>query len=140
MDAVQFDMFADDPNNRPMLLSAIGEGVKNENGVYTKNVMEFREGKLSGVNVCVELCAVDNFIIYEFSYQVGTYGCAHPLCRPCHECHRGNSAQFLAECIYNDFLHGVIPYDGNLINYPKETKELIKLCRKVCDRISKEVT
>lgn len=41
MDAVQLDMFADDPNNRPMLLSAIGEGVQNDCGVYTEK--EYRE-------------------------------------------------------------------------------------------------
>lgn len=139
MDAVQLDMFADDPNNRPMLLSAIGNGVQNDCGVYTKNVLEFREGKLSGTNVFVQLCAVGNFIIFEFSYQAGNYGCGHPLCRPCHECHRKNSASFLAECIYNDFQHSVVPYDSNLKNYPKETKELLKHCRKICDRIAKEV-
>lgn len=136
MDAVQLDFFADDPNNSPMLLSAIGEGVQNSCGEYTENVLEFREGLPSHNYICVRLCAEGNFIIYEFLYQVGTYGCSHPLCRPCHECHRKNSAHFLAECIYNDFQHGVVPYDGNLNN---ETKDLLKLCRKVCDRIAKEV-
>lgn len=139
MDALQLDFFADDPNNRPMLLYALGEGIRNDCGVYTDNVLEFREGLLSNNYVCVKLCAKGNFIIYEFSYQVRTYGCKHPLCRPCHECHRNNSAHFLAECIYNDFKNVVVPYDGNLKNYPKETKDLLKLCRKVCDRISKEV-
>lgn len=33
----------------------------------------------------------------------------------------------------------VVPYDKNLFNYPKETKDLLKLCRKVCDRIAKDV-
>ena len=119
MDAVQLDMFANDPNNRPMLLSAIGEGVKNDCGVYVENVFRFREGKLTGVYVDVYLCAEGDFIIFEFSYQAGNYGCGHPLCRP--------------------FQHSVVPYDSNLKNYPKETKELLKLCRKVCDRIAKEV-
>ena len=139
MEAVQLDLFADDPQNRPRLLSAIGEGVQNDCGVYVENVFRFREGKLTGVYVDVDLCAEGDFIIFEFSYQTGTYGCGHPLCRPCHKCHRKNSAPFLAECIYNDFLHGVVPYDKNLVNYPKETKELIRLCRKLCDRIAKEV-
>jgi hypothetical protein len=139
MDAVQLDFFADDPNNRPMLLSALGDGIKNDCGVYVKNVLEFREGLLPHNYVCVRLCAEGDFIIYEFSYQAGDYGCGHPLCRPCHECHRKNSAHFLAECVYNDFLHGVVPYDKNLVNYPKDTKELLKLCRKLCDRIAKEV-
>ena len=139
MDAVQLDMFADDPNNRPMLLSTIGEGVQNDCGVYVENVFRFRECKLTGVYVDVNLCADGDFIIFEFSYQTGTYGCCHPLCRPCHQCHRKNSGPFLAECIYNDFMHSVVPYDKNLVNYPKETKELLKLCRKVCDRIAKEV-
>lgn len=139
MNAVQLDMFADDPQNSPMLLSSFGEGMQNDCGVYVENVLRFRECKLTSVYVDVDLCAVDNFIIYEFSYQAGTYVCGHPLCRPCHECHRKNSAHFLAECIYNDFQHVVVPYDGNLKNYPKETKELLKLCRKVCDRIAKEV-
>lgn len=139
MEAVQLDFFADDPYNRPMLLSALGEGIQNDCGVYTENVLEFREGLLPHNYVCVKLCAVENFIIYEFSYQSGTYGCGHPLCRPCHECHRKNSSKFLAECIYSDFQHCVVPYDGNLKNYPKETKDLLKLCRKLCDRIAKEV-
>ena len=73
MDAVQLDFFAEDPHNRPWLLSAIGEGVQNDCGVYTDNVLD------------------------------------------------------------------VVPYDGNLKNYPKETKDLLKLCRKLCDRIAKEV-
>ena len=81
MDAVQLDFFADDPNNRPMLLSALGEGVQNDCGVYVKNVLEFREGLLPHNYVCVSLCAEGNFIIYEFSYQARDYGCGHPLCR-----------------------------------------------------------
>ena len=139
MDAVQLDFFAEDQHNRPWLLSAIGEGVQNDCGVYTENVLEFCEGLIKHNYVCVNLCAEGDFIIYEFSYQAGTYVCVHPLCRPCHECHRKNSAHFLAECIYSDFQHCVVPYDGNLKNYPKETKDLMKLCRKLCDRIAKEV-
>lgn len=139
MDAVQLDFFAEDQHNRPWLLSAIGEGVQNDCGVYTENVLEFFECLIKHNYVCVKLCAEGDFIIYEFSYQAGTYVCVHPLCRPCHECHRKNSAHFLAECIYSDFQHCVVPYDGNLKNYPKETKDLMKLCRKVCDRIAKEV-
>lgn len=139
MNEMQLDFFADDPYNRPMLLSALGEGIQNDCGVYTENVLEFREGLLPHNYVCVSLCAEGDFIIFEFSYQAGTYFCGHPLCRPCHECHRKNSSKFLAESIYNDFQHGVVPYDKNLVNYPKETKELLKLCRKVCERIAKEV-
>ena len=138
MDVVQLDMFADDPQNHPWLLNG-KPAIQNDSGVYVENVFRFREGKLSGVNVEVSLCAEGDFVLFEFSYNTGTYGCGHPLCRPCHECHRKNSAHFLAECIYNDFLHGVVHYDKNLVNYQKETKELIKLCRKLCDRISKEV-
>lgn len=41
----------------------------------------------------------------------------------CHECHRNNSAHFLAECVYNDFLHGVVPYDKNLVRMVKEGAE-----------------
>ncbi len=138
-DAVQLDFFSADPNNRPMLLSAIGEGIKNDCGVFTENVLEFREGKLAHNNVLVQLCADGDFILFEFSYQAGNYGCGHPLCRPCHDCHRNNSASFLADYIYNVFQYSVVPYDKNLVNYPKETKELLKLCRKVCDRIAAEV-
>ena len=139
MDAVQLDFFSEDPNNRPMLLSAIGEGIKNDCGVFTENVLVFREGKLTRNYVSVNLCADGNFILFEFSYQAVNYGCGPPLCRPCHDCHRNNGASFLADCIYNVFQHSVVPYDKNLVNYPKETKELLKLCRKVCDRIAKEV-
>lgn len=91
------------------------------------------------MNIEVELCAVDKNILFEFSYQVKTYGCGRPLWEESHKCHRANSAEFLAECIYNVFQHGVVPYDKNLVNYPKETKELLKLCKKACERIAKEV-
>ena len=137
-DQISFLPMLDDAEHPTWLLSG-KPGIQNNCGVYVENVMEFREGKLSGVYVEVELCAEGNFILFEFSYQTGTYGCGHPLCRPCHDCHRANSAQFLAECIYNVFQHGVVPYDKNLVNYPKETKELLKLCKKACERIAKEV-
>ena len=137
-DQISFLPMLDDAEHPTWLLSG-RPGIKNDCGVYTGNVLEFREGKLTGVYVKVNLCTDGNFILYEFSYQTGTYGCGHPLCRPCHECHRANSAEFLAECIYHDFQHSVVHYDKNLVNYPKETKELVKLCKKVCDRIAKEV-
>lgn len=137
-DQISFLPMLDDAEHPTWLLSG-RPGIKNDCGVYTENVLEFRDGKLTGVNVEIKLCAEGNFILFEFSYQTGTYGCGHPLCRPCHECHRANSAEFLAECIYHDFQHSVVPYDKNLVNYPKETKELLKLCKKVCDRIAKEV-
>ena len=139
MDAVQLDLFSEEPNNYPMLLAAIGEGIKNDCGVFTENVLEFMEGNLMRNYVRVNLCADGDFILFEFSYLAGTYGCAHPLCQPCHNCHRNNSASFLADCIYNVFQHTVVLYDKNLVNCHKETKELLKLCRKVCDRIATEV-
>lgn len=138
-DAVQLDLFSEDPNNRPMLLSHFGDGVQNYCGVYTENVLEFMEGKLSSTHVRVNLCAAGYYILFEFSYQAKDYGCCIPLVHSSHYCHRKNSGSFLAKCIYNDFQHGVVPYDSNLKNYPKETKELLKLCRKVCDRIATEV-
>ena len=137
-DQISFLPLLDDAEHPTWLLSG-RPGIKNDCGVYTENVLEFREGKLTGVNVEVNLCAEGNFILFEFSYQTGTYGCGHPLCRPCHECHRANSAEFLAEMILSSFKNSVVPYDKNLVNYPKETKELLKLCKKVCDRIAKEV-
>jgi hypothetical protein len=137
-DQISFLTMLDDAEHPTWLLSG-RPGIKNGCGVYTENVLEFREGKLTGVNVYVRLCAEGNFILFEFSYQTGTYGCGHPLCRPCHECHRNNSAEFLAEMIFDTFKNSVVPYDGNLKNYPKETKELLKLCKKACDRIAKEV-
>lgn len=128
----------DDAEHPTWLLSG-KPGMQNDFGVYTENVMEFREGKLTGVHINVKLCAEGDFIIYEFSYMTRTYGCGHPLCRPCHECHRNNSAEFLAEMIFSTFKNSVVPYDKNLVNYQKETKELLKLCKKACDRIAKEV-
>lgn len=128
----------DDAEHASWLLNG-KQVVQNDCGVYVENVFRFREGNLSGVYVEVNLCAEGNFVLYEFSYFTGKYGCAHPLCRPCLYCHRNNSAEFLAECIYNGFLNCVVPYDKNLANYPKESKELIKLCKKACDRIAKEI-
>ena len=137
-DQISFLPMLDDAEHPTWILSG-KPGMQNDCGVYVENVFRFREGKLSGVNIEVELCAVDKNILFEFSYQTGTYGCGHPLCRPCHECHRNNSAPFLAEMIFSTFKNSVVPYDGNLKNYPKQTKELLKLCKKACDRIAKEV-
>ena len=127
----------DDATHPSWLLSG-KPGIQNACGVYTENVFEFREGLIPHNYVCVSLCAEGNFILFEFSYMTGTYGCGHPLCRPCHTCHRANSAAFLAEMIFSTFKNSVVPYDRNLKNYPKETKELLKLCKKACDRIAKE--
>ena len=128
----------DDAEHSSWLLNG-KQGVQNDCGVYVENVFQFREGKLSGVYVEVDLCAEGDFVLYEFSYSTGTYGCGHPLCRPSFDCHRNNSSEFLAECIYNVFRNSVVPYDKNLVNYPKESKELIKLCKRACDRIAKEI-
>ena len=128
----------DDAEHKTWLLDG-KQGVQNDCGVYVENVFQFREGKLSGVYVEVNLCAEGDFVMYEFAYFTGAYGCGHPLCRPCFECNRNNSSEFLAECIYNVFQNSVVPYDKNLANYPKESKELIKLCKRACDRIAKEI-
>ena len=137
-DQLSFLPMFDDAEHPTWLLNG-KPGLQNDRGVYVENVFRFRECKRSSVNVEVELCAEGDFIIYEFSYTAGTYGCVHPLCRPCHECHRNNSAEFLAEMIFSTFKNSVVPYDGNLKNHPKETKELLKLCKRACDRIAKEV-
>lgn len=110
-------------------------GIQNDSGVYVENVFRFREGKLTGVNVEVNLCAEGDFVLFEFSYFANTYGCGHPLCRPCYKCHRNNSAEFLSESIFSTF-KTVVQYDKNLTNY---TKELLKLCKRACDRIAKEI-
>lgn len=128
----------DDAEHQTWLLNG-KPGIQNENGVYVDNVFRFRDGKLSGVNVDVNLCAEGNYILFEFDYSTGTYVVGHPLCRQCHECHRNNSADFLAEMIFETFKNSVVPYDKNLVNYPKESKELLKLCKRACDRIAKEI-
>ena len=112
----------DDAEHASWLLNGM-QGVKNDCGVYVE----------------VNLCAEGDFVLYEFSYFTGTYGRCNPLCRPCLDCHRNNSAEFLAQCIYNVFMNSVVPYDKNIADYPKESKELIKLCKKACDRIAKEI-
>ena len=103
-DQISFLPMLDDAEHPTWLLSG-KPGMQNENGVYTENVLEFREGKLTGINIEVQLCAEGNFVLFEFSYNTGTYGCGHPLCRPCHECHRANSAEFLAEMIFFKINH-----------------------------------
>ena len=55
-DQISFLPMLDDAEHPTWLLSG-KPGMQNENGVYTENVMKFREGKLSGVNIEVELCA-----------------------------------------------------------------------------------
>ena len=138
LEQLSFLQTLDDAEHASWLLNG-KQGVQNDCGVYVENVFRFREGKLSGVYVEVNLCAEGNFVLYEFSYFTGKYGCGHPLCRPCFDCHRNNSSEFLAECIYNVFLNSVVPYDKNLANYQKESNELIKLCKKACDRIANEI-
>ena len=137
-DQISFLPMLDDADHPTWLLSG-KPGMQNENGVYVENVFRFREGELTGVNVEVELCAEGNFVLFEFSYNTRIYGCGRPLCRPCNECHRANSAEFLAEMIFSTFKNCVVPYDKNLTNYPKETKKLLELCKKACERIAKEV-
>lgn len=116
------------------------DGEKNDCGVYTGNVYRFLEGKLTKSYVEVKLTARNDFILFSFSYFVGNYGCGHPLCVECaNTCHRSNSAQFLADCIYNVFRYSVLGYDKNLEGNAKAIAELTKLCRKACDRIAKEI-
>ena len=139
MEAVQIDFLpliieAEHPQ---YLLNGKPAGT-NACGVFTENVLEFSEGKLTGPYVEVKLCADGDFILYEFSYMTKIYGCGHPLSRPCHECHRNNSAQFLAEMVFSSFKNCVLPYDRN-VQDKKEIAELVKLCRKACDRIAREV-
>lgn len=129
-----------DDSAHPTWLLSGKPGIQNENGVYVDNVFRFREGKLTGVYVDVDLCAEGDFVLFEFSYQTGTYVCGHPLCRPCHSCHRGNSPKFLADCIYNVFVNSVVGYDRNLDNYKEGKKKLVALCRKACDSIAKELS
>ena len=66
----------DDAEHASWLLNG-KQGVQNDCGVYVENVFRFREGKLSGVYVEVNLCAEGNFVLYEFSYFTGKYGCGH---------------------------------------------------------------
>lgn len=62
-----------DDAEHPTWLLKGKQGIQNENGVYVENVFRFREGKLSGVNVEVSLCAEGDYILFEFSYMTGTY-------------------------------------------------------------------
>ena len=48
----------DDAEHASWLLNGM-HGVKNDCGVYVENVFRFREGKLSGVYVEVNLCLPD---------------------------------------------------------------------------------
>ena len=82
-DQLSFLPMLDDAEHPTWLLNA-KHGVQNDSGVYVENVFRFREGKLSGVNIGVDLCAEGDYILFEFDYFTGTYGCGHPLCRPCH--------------------------------------------------------
>lgn len=116
------------------------QGEKNDCGVYTQNVFRFLAGNFRKTYVEIKLCAVGNFVFFNYSYGVNTYGVSHPLCDESkHTCHRLNSASFLADCIYNDFRNSVVTYDKNLDDRPKDIKELVKLCRKACDKICNEV-
>lgn len=113
---------------------------KNDCGVYTKNVLRFMAGKYSKSYVEINICAVGDFVYFQYSYFVNLYGCGHPLCDESkHTCHRSNSAQFLADCIYDVFRNSIVTYDKNLEGRPKDIKELVKLCRKACDKICDEV-
>lgn len=116
------------------------QGEKNDCGVYTKNVLLFMAGNFVKTYVEIKLCAVGNFVFFNYSYGVNNYGVCHPLSDESkHTCHRLNRASFLADCIYNDFRNSIVTYDKNLEGRPKDIKELVKLCRKACDKICDEV-
>ncbi len=116
------------------------QGEKNDCGVYTKNVFSFMAGQYSKSYVEIKLCAVGDFVYFQYNYFVNLYGCSHPLSDESrHACHRSNSASFLADCIYNVFRNSIVTYDKNLEGRPKDIKELVKLCRKACDNICDEV-
>ena len=116
------------------------QGEKNDCGVYTKNVFCFIAGQYSKSYVEIKLCAVGDFVYFQYSYFCNLYGCGHPLSDESrHTCHRSNSAQFLADCIYDVFRNSIVTYDKNLEDMPKDIKELVKLCRKACDKICNEV-
>lgn len=110
-----------------------------EGGECLGNVFKFYE-KEKKMSVEIEIAAYEDYINFQFSYSTGTYGRAMPLFvgKGTHYCHRANSAKFLGDCIYNVFVNGVIPYDRNLTD-TKENRMLAKVCRKVCDKIAKEV-
>lgn len=136
----QMDLFADDPKFRPWLLSGIDEGRTNEHGVVTENVLTFFEGCLSKKYVKINMARIGNYAIFEFEYFYKTYGTSHPLCRPCHSCHRNNTAQTLADSIYDVFVNSVLGHDKNFfLDERGGKKELSALCRKACDRIAKEL-
>lgn len=116
------------------------QGEKNDCGVYTKNVLRFMAGQYSKSYVEIKLCAVVDLVYFQYNYFVNLYGCGHPLSDESkHVCHRSNSAQFLADRIYDVFRNSVVTYDKNLEERPKDIKELVKLCRKACDKICNEV-
>lgn len=113
---------------------------KNDCGVYTENVFYFAAGQHSKFYVEIKLCAVGDFVYFQYSYFANLYGCYHPFTdESWHTCHRSNSAQFLADCIYDTFRNSVVTYDKNLEGRPKDIKDLVKLCRKACDKICDEV-
>lgn len=110
-----------------------------EGGECLGNVFKFYE-KEKKMSVEIEIAAYGDYINFQFSYFTGTYGRSMPLFvgKGMHYCHRANSAKFLGDCIYNVFVNSVIPYDMNLTD-TKENRMLAKVCRKVCDKIAKEV-
>ena len=85
-DQISFLPMLDDADHPTWLLSG-KPGMQNENGVYVENVFRFREGKLTGVNVEVELCAEGNFVLFELS----------PMQRmpPCQQCGISRGDDFL---------------------------------------------
>lgn len=136
-DQISFLPILDEMEHPNWLLSGkLGE--RNEFGVFTKNVFEFREGGQSRY-VRVSLCADGKFILYQYSYFTDKYGCCHPLSDFSDRCHRANSADFLARMILATFVNSVVPYDKNLTPYKKGCKELVRLCEKICNRIAKEI-
>ena len=129
-----------DALEHPSWLLNEAQGEKNDCGVYTKNVFCFLAGQYSKSYVEIELCAVGDFVYFNYSYSVNHYGCVHPLSDESrHTCHRSNNAYFLADCIYDVFRNSIVTYDKNLEDRPKDIKELVKLCRKACDKICNEV-
>lgn len=138
MDVEQHNLYEWEGSDEPWILQGYDEGVKNENGVYVENVYTFFEGKLTKNYVEIKLCKEGGFILYEFSYMIGNYGKASPLCKPCFSCHRQNSRKFLAEQVYRSFSFSVLGADRNVKNNGSQ-KTLLNLCLKACARIRDEL-
>ena len=102
------------------------ESVKNDCGVYTKNILEYRAGNFTGDYVEVNIALDGKTCYYDYSYSSANdsnYGHGSPLDESSFSFHRNNRAENVRKFIVDTFEHSVLKNDNNVCK-PQKAKLL----------------